>query len=64
MLLQNHSCNPNSGIVAAYIDETDIQKPLLALFTLRKVKSGEEITFDYAGNPDEDEDRAQKVSSV
>jgi uncharacterized protein len=33
----NHSCNPNSGIKGA-----------VRLYSMRKIKKGEEITFDYS----------------
>jgi hypothetical protein len=35
--------------VAAYIEEPDIERPFLAIFTSRDVRAGHELTFDYAG---------------
>lgn len=59
---QNHSCDPNCNIVACYINDQDVEKPLLAIFTNREVKPGEELCFSYYGSPDdEDED---PVSSI
>lgn len=41
-LYLNHSCNPNAGIKGA-----------VTLKALRNIKSGEEITFDYATTEDD-----------
>ncbi|KZV86722.1 SET domain-containing protein [Exidia glandulosa HHB12029] len=45
----NHSCDPNCGVIAVHINEPDVFKPMLCLFTYRDVKAGEELTFSYAG---------------
>lgn len=43
----NHSCNPNLGIWAVYINCLDLNLPKLCLFTLRRIEANEELTFDY-----------------
>ena len=48
--LQNHSCDPNCEIVACYINDADINKPLLAVFTIREVDPWEELCFSYYGD--------------
>ncbi|XP_060526174.1 probable histone-lysine N-methyltransferase set-23 [Cylas formicarius] len=40
----NHSCEPNSTMVIARINET---VPILSLFASRDIEPGEEITYDY-----------------
>jgi histone-lysine N-methyltransferase SUV39H len=49
---QNHSCDPNCKIFACYIDDADIDKPLLAVFTTRDVEPWEELCFSYYGDID------------
>ncbi|KAF8551875.1 SET domain-containing protein [Imleria badia] len=49
----NHSCDPNCKILACYIDDADINKPLLAVFTTRDVEPWEELCFSYYGDSDE-----------
>lgn len=46
----NHSCDPNAGIK---IDGSSV-----ALFAIRDIHSGDEITFDYSTTMDEHGDRA------
>ncbi|EGO23477.1 hypothetical protein SERLADRAFT_391489 [Serpula lacrymans var. lacrymans S7.9] len=55
----NHSCNPNCTIVACYINEANIDKPLLTVFTSRDVEPYEELCFSYAGIDDEDPSKAE-----
>ncbi|KAI1795489.1 SET domain-containing protein [Ganoderma leucocontextum] len=56
----NHSCDPNCAIVPGYINESNIDKPLLTMFTLRDVEPYEELCFDYNGSDDEKlEDRGK-----
>jgi|ERR1700722_20432283 len=50
---QNHSCDPNCTLNACYINDSDIDKPLLAVFTQYDVEPGEELCFSYSGPPDE-----------
>ncbi|KAF5381631.1 hypothetical protein D9615_005540 [Tricholomella constricta] len=52
----NHSCDPNCQLVSCYINESDIQKPLLTVFARRDIEPGEELCFSYYGNPNDDED--------
>ncbi|GAC97919.1 histone-lysine N-methyltransferase [Pseudozyma hubeiensis SY62] len=53
----NHSCDPNIYHVPVYTDNASIMRPLLAFFTYKKVKEGEELCFNYAGgHPEEDKD--------
>lgn len=46
-------------IVPAYINETDIQKPFLAIFTKKRVKAGDELTFDYAPVDENSEEKVR-----
>lgn len=67
--VQNHSCDPNCAIIAVYINEANIEKPLLAIFTQRDVEPYEEICFSYMGNVDDsdldsDSDDDVRVLSV
>ncbi len=59
---QNHSCNPNCRLYPCYINEGDIQKPLLAVFSIRDIEPNEEICFNYQGKypGDEDDEDAQE----
>ncbi|KAI0342079.1 SET domain-containing protein [Trametopsis cervina] len=51
----NHSCEPNCFIVPVYINEPDLEKPLLAIFTNRDVPAHQELCFSYFGPPDQDD---------
>ena len=53
---QNHSCDANCFITPVYINETDIQKPFLAIFTRKRIRLGDELTIDYTGSIDDDDD--------
>ncbi|XP_057672801.1 histone-lysine N-methyltransferase Su(var)3-9-like isoform X1 [Diorhabda carinulata] len=48
----NHSCDPNLGVYAVWINCHDPNLPRLALFALREIERDEEITFDYMMNID------------
>lgn len=50
---QNHSCDPNCVIVAVYINEANIDKPLLTIWSCKDVTAGEELCFSYVGDPDD-----------
>ncbi|CDO69199.1 hypothetical protein BN946_scf185042.g101 [Trametes cinnabarina] len=50
----NHSCEPNCVINACYINEANLDKPLLAIFTCRDVEPYEELCFSYYGQSDDD----------
>lgn len=43
----NHSCNPNLAVWAVFINCLDPNLPRLALFSIREISKGEELTFDY-----------------
>ncbi|EKM54377.1 uncharacterized protein PHACADRAFT_98180 [Phanerochaete carnosa HHB-10118-sp] len=49
----NHSCDPNCIIVPAYINEANIDKPLLTIWTNKSVAAGEELCFSYVGDPED-----------
>ncbi|ERL84297.1 hypothetical protein D910_01713 [Dendroctonus ponderosae] len=49
----NHSCEPNLGVYAAWINCLDPNLPKLALFALREIQKGEELSFDYMMNIDQ-----------
>ncbi|KAI0665962.1 hypothetical protein C8Q78DRAFT_985350 [Trametes maxima] len=55
----NHSCDPNCVINACYINEANLDKPLLTIFTSRDVDPYEELCFSYFG-PVDDEDLKTK----
>lgn len=46
----NHSCDPNLAVFPFWINNLDINIPRLAFFSLRFIKAGEELTFDYIRN--------------
>ncbi|KIJ60316.1 hypothetical protein HYDPIDRAFT_97177, partial [Hydnomerulius pinastri MD-312] len=46
----NHSCDPNCTIVACHINDADVNKPLLTIFTIRDVDPWEELCFSYYGD--------------
>jgi histone-lysine N-methyltransferase SUV39H len=50
----NHSCDPNCEINPCYINEANIDKPLLTVFTKRDVEPSEELSFSYMGCIDDD----------
>ncbi|CAB0011301.1 unnamed protein product, partial [Nesidiocoris tenuis] len=43
----NHSCNPNLAVWAVYVDCINPDLPRLGLYATRKIKAGEELSFDY-----------------
>ncbi|KAG8746630.1 hypothetical protein FRC10_004233 [Ceratobasidium sp. 414] len=56
----NHSCRPNLVLSALYVEEPDIRKPWLALFSDKEIKPGQELTFSYTGmDADDPEDQAK-----
>ncbi|KAF8591935.1 SET domain-containing protein [Ramaria rubella] len=58
----NHSCDPNCQITASYVNEPDLHKPTLTIYTCRDVPKGEELTFAYFGaNDDEDDEEEEEV---
>ncbi|KLO16052.1 SET domain-containing protein [Schizopora paradoxa] len=56
----NHSCDPNCSISFVYHNDADLSKPLFALFTKKDVALGEELTFSYSGEDDEDLDEVMR----
>ncbi|KAI9507899.1 hypothetical protein F5148DRAFT_980721 [Russula earlei] len=52
----NHSCDPNCAMNACYVNEANLDKPLLALFTRREVQPWEELCFSYTGYDSDEED--------
>ncbi|KAL2267084.1 hypothetical protein VTJ83DRAFT_4361 [Remersonia thermophila] len=51
----NHSCEPNMRIFARVGDHTDKHIHDLALFAIRDIPAGEELTFDYIDGADDHE---------
>ncbi|KIY50204.1 SET domain-containing protein [Fistulina hepatica ATCC 64428] len=49
----NHSCDPNCNMTAVYINEGNVDKPLLVVFSSREIYPGEELCFSYSGPVDE-----------
>ncbi|ODM99256.1 Histone-lysine N-methyltransferase SUV39H2 [Orchesella cincta] len=43
----NHSCSPNLGVYAVYVDCINPNLPKLAMFAVRDIRRNEELTFDY-----------------
>jgi len=46
----NHSCDPNSRLFPCYINEGNIDKPLLTVFAIRDIEENDEVCFNYSGN--------------
>ncbi|KAH8995628.1 hypothetical protein EDB92DRAFT_1794320 [Lactarius akahatsu] len=51
----NHSCDPNCAPNACYVNEGNIEKPTVALFTRRDVLPWEELCFSYSGYESDEE---------
>ncbi|KAH0832246.1 hypothetical protein J3R83DRAFT_13220 [Lanmaoa asiatica] len=60
----NHSCDPNCKIFACYIDDADVDKPLLAVFTTREVEPWEELCFSYYGDIDEKREEIEEAKEA
>ncbi|EDW81469.2 uncharacterized protein Dwil_GK12089, isoform B [Drosophila willistoni] len=43
----NHSCDPNLAVFPCWIEHLNVALPRLVFFTLRPIKAGEELSFDY-----------------
>jgi len=43
----NHSCDPNLGKQAVYVDAHDLRAPHLAFFALEDIPAMQELTWDY-----------------
>ncbi|KAK0432683.1 hypothetical protein EV421DRAFT_1742192 [Armillaria borealis] len=50
LIYQNHSCEPNCRVVACYVNEGNLAKALIAIFTEREIHPGEELTLSYFGS--------------
>ncbi|KAJ3160416.1 hypothetical protein HDU86_000750 [Geranomyces michiganensis] len=46
----NHSCDPNLAVYAVHTDNADPLQHGLALFALKDIAKGEELTFSYSGS--------------
>ncbi|XP_022905254.1 histone-lysine N-methyltransferase SUV39H2-like isoform X2 [Onthophagus taurus] len=58
----NHSCEPNIGVWAVWVDCLDPNLPRLGLFALRSIAKNQELTFDYRmNNGDPKSPNRQKV---
>lgn len=52
----NHSCDPNMQLVYVWTDAVfDLARPWAAFFTRRNVPAGQELTFSYKSQPDDNE---------
>jgi histone-lysine N-methyltransferase SUV39H len=49
----NHSCNPNLRVYSVWIDTLDERLPRIAFFSTQSISTGQELTFDYQMNQDE-----------
>lgn len=58
----NHSCNPNLRIFARVGDHADKHIHDLALFAVRDIAKGDELTFDYVDGQEEIEGDARNES--
>ncbi|KAJ6535936.1 hypothetical protein DFH09DRAFT_98051 [Mycena vulgaris] len=57
----NNSCDPNCKVNPCYINEPDLEKPLMTLFARRDIAAGEELCFSYQGyDPDNTDENDQK----
>ncbi|KAM8705804.1 hypothetical protein ACLKA7_010149 [Drosophila subpalustris] len=50
----NHSCDPNLAVFPCWIEHLNVAMPHLVFFTLRQIKPGEELSFDYIRADNED----------
>lgn len=59
----NHSCEPNLGVWAVWADCLDPNLPMLALFALRDIEKGEELSFNYMARNSESKENDEKLAS-
>ncbi|EJD45311.1 SET domain-containing protein, partial [Auricularia subglabra TFB-10046 SS5] len=45
----NHCCEPNCVVVSVHINEPNIYKPFLCIFTNKEIGANEELTLSYRG---------------
>ncbi|XP_071648974.1 suppressor of variegation 3-9 isoform X1 [Temnothorax longispinosus] len=57
----NHSCDPNLGVYAIWINCLDPNLPNLALFAIKDIKQNEELTFDYMCQTPRDNAKRQQL---
>ncbi|XP_034131685.1 histone-lysine N-methyltransferase Su(var)3-9 isoform X1 [Drosophila guanche] len=50
----NHSCDPNLAVFPCWIEHLNLALPHLVFFTIRPIKAGEELSFDYIRADNED----------
>lgn len=50
----NHSCDPNLAVFPCWIEHLNMALPHLVFFTLRPIRAGEELSFDYIRADNED----------
>ena len=43
----NHSCDPNTFTKMVLWDHHDVMRPHLCFFSVKEIRAGEELTFDY-----------------
>lgn len=65
----NHSCEPNLGVWAVWVNCLDPNLPKLAFFALREIEKDEQLTFDYmysngSSKPNTPEKNKENVLSV
>lgn len=60
----NHSCDPNMRIFARVGDHADKNLHDLALFAIRDIPRGEELTFDYVDGVEDGDDDAQNTENM
>lgn len=51
----NHSCDPNLAVFNVWIDCLDPDLPRLAMFAVRDIVKGEQLTFDYRQRTSDEE---------
>lgn len=54
IILQNHSCDHNCRINAVHINDANIEKALLGIFARKDIDAGQELTFNYYGEMDDE----------
>lgn len=59
----NHSCDPNLGVWAVWVNCLDPNLPKLALFAIKEIEKGEELTFDYMCNVSEKPKKKTVINS-
>ncbi|KAG8678545.1 hypothetical protein FRC09_019752, partial [Ceratobasidium sp. 395] len=53
----NHSCSPNLALSALYVEDAELQRPWIAVFSDQEIKPGHELTISYSGmSVDDSED--------